>query len=62
MICEPARPVHDLSESAELFKSFDQPETFSGIGVAISPTSKGLRVISVFNSSPADALVCRAEK
>lgn len=36
------------------FKSFDQPETFTGIGVSIQPDSQGLRIISVFNGSPAD--------
>src|ERR1700739_2192328 len=35
------------------FKSFDQPETFTGIGVSVQPDKQGLRVLSVFNGSPA---------
>src|SRR4029077_8384953 len=36
------------------FKSFDQTETFTGIGVSIQPDKQGLRIIGVFNGSPAD--------
>lgn len=35
------------------FKSFDAPQTFTGIGVSIVPTQAGLRVVTVFDDSPA---------
>jgi carboxyl-terminal processing protease len=35
------------------FKSFDAPETFTGIGVSVQPDKQGLRILSVFDGSPA---------
>lgn len=35
------------------FKSFDQPESFTGIGVSVQTDKQGLRILSVFNQSPA---------
>jgi carboxyl-terminal processing protease len=35
------------------FKAFDQPETFTGIGVSVQPDKQGLRILSVFDGSPA---------
>ncbi len=37
---------------AEL-REFDQPGSFSGIGVEVSPDPRGLRIVQVFNGSPA---------
>jgi carboxyl-terminal processing protease len=36
------------------FKTFDAPETFTGIGVSVQPQRQGLQVVRVFNDSPAD--------
>jgi carboxyl-terminal processing protease len=36
------------------FKSFDAPETFTGIGVSVKPGNKGLEILTVFDGSPAD--------
>lgn len=36
------------------FQSFDAPETFTGIGVSIQATKQGLKIVRVFNGSPAD--------
>jgi carboxyl-terminal processing protease len=36
------------------FKTFDAPETFTGIGVSVQPDKEGLRIVAVFNGSPAD--------
>jgi carboxyl-terminal processing protease len=36
------------------FKTFDLPETFTGIGVSVQPEKEGLRIVAVFNGSPAD--------
>lgn len=35
------------------FKSFDTEQTFTGIGVTIEPGRKGLKIVSVFDGSPA---------
>lgn len=35
------------------FKSFDTPQTFTGIGVTIEPGRQGLTIVSVFVGSPA---------
>lgn len=35
------------------FDGFDQPSTFTGIGVSIKPEKQGLRIVHVFNGSPA---------
>lgn len=35
------------------FKSFDQPESFTGIGISVQTDKQGLRILSVFNESPA---------
>jgi carboxyl-terminal processing protease len=35
------------------YRSFDKPESFSGIGVEVDPDSRGLRIVQVFNGSPA---------
>ena len=37
---------------AEL-REFDQPGSFSGIGVEVDPDPRGLRIVQVFNGSPA---------
>lgn len=42
------------------FKSFEQPETFTGIGVSIQPHHAGLKIISVFDGSPAQHAGLRA--
>ncbi len=36
------------------FKTFDAPETFTGIGVSVQSDKEGLRIVAVFNGSPAD--------
>jgi carboxyl-terminal processing protease len=36
------------------FKSFDAPETFTGIGVSVKPGKEGLQILTVFDGSPAD--------
>lgn len=36
------------------FKTFDAPETFTGIGVSVQPQKHGLQIVRVFNDSPAD--------
>lgn len=36
------------------FKTFDAPETFTGIGVSVKPEKEGLQILTVFNGSPAD--------
>jgi carboxyl-terminal processing protease len=36
------------------FKSFDAPQTFTGIGVSIVPSASGLQIVRVFDGSPAD--------
>lgn len=36
------------------FKSFDAPETFTGIGVSVQPDKQGLEIVRVFDNSPAD--------
>ncbi|HEY3758420.1 MAG TPA: S41 family peptidase [Solirubrobacteraceae bacterium] len=35
------------------YHSFGEPASFSGIGVEVAPDPKGLRIVHVFNSSPA---------
>jgi carboxyl-terminal processing protease len=35
------------------YRSFDRPPSFAGIGVSVDPTSAGLRIVQVFDSSPA---------
>jgi carboxyl-terminal processing protease len=35
------------------FKGFDQPASFAGIGVSVNPAPAGLRIVRVFDSSPA---------
>ncbi len=39
--------------SPKEFTTFDQPASFAGIGVVIDPKSRGLEIVRVFNSSPA---------
>lgn len=39
--------------SAKALREFDQPATFTGIGVAVDPDRQGLRVARVYDSSPA---------
>ncbi len=34
-------------------REFDQPGSFSGIGVEVNPDPRGLRIVQVFNASPA---------
>jgi carboxyl-terminal processing protease len=45
---------------AELHE-FDQPGSFSGIGVEVDPDPRGLRIVQVFNGSPAAHAGLRAE-
>jgi carboxyl-terminal processing protease len=45
---------------AEL-REFDQPGSFSGIGVEVDPDPRGLRIVQVFNGSPAAHAGLRAE-
>jgi carboxyl-terminal processing protease len=40
---------------------FDHPGSFSGIGVEVDPDPKGLRIVQVFNSSPAARAGLRSE-
>jgi carboxyl-terminal processing protease len=35
------------------YSSFDRPPSFAGIGVSVDPLSKGLSIVQVFDSSPA---------
>jgi carboxyl-terminal processing protease len=35
------------------FKSFGAPQTFTGIGVSVEPDPRGLRIVRVFDGSPA---------
>jgi carboxyl-terminal processing protease len=42
------------------FKSFDAPQTFTGIGVSIVPSRAGLRIMTVFDDSPASRAGLRA--
>lgn len=35
------------------FREFDEPPHFTGIGVAVGPERRGLQIVRVFNSSPA---------
>ncbi len=35
------------------YRTFNTPESFSGIGVDVSPDPRGLRIVQVFNDSPA---------
>lgn len=39
--------------TAKELSEFDHPGSFSGIGVEVNPDPKGLRIVQVFNSSPA---------
>jgi carboxyl-terminal processing protease len=45
---------------AEL-REFDHPGSFSGIGVEVDPDPRGLRIVQVFNSSPAARAGLRSE-
>ncbi len=46
------RPLLPLPHRREL-REFDHPGSFSGIGVEVNPDPRGLRIVQVFNSSPA---------
>jgi carboxyl-terminal processing protease len=39
--------------SAQEFHEFNSPPSFTGIGVAVGPEHRGLRIVRVFDSSPA---------
>jgi carboxyl-terminal processing protease len=39
--------------TAKELNEFDHPGSFSGIGVEVNPDPRGLRIVQVFNSSPA---------
>jgi carboxyl-terminal processing protease len=39
--------------SPKEFKSFDRPASFAGIGVSVDPKPTGLKVVRVFNATPA---------
>jgi len=41
---------------------FDRPSSFSGIGVDVVPEPRGLRIVQVFNSSPASRAHLKAEE
>jgi carboxyl-terminal processing protease len=45
-------PFSHYLTSAEL-REFDRPGSFSGIGVEVDPDPRGLRIVQVFNDSPA---------
>ncbi len=47
--------------TAKELSEFDHPGSFSGIGVEVNPDPQGLRVVQVFNSSPAARAGLRAE-
>jgi carboxyl-terminal processing protease len=42
-------------------REFDRPGSFSGIGVEVNPDSRGLRIVQVFNNSPAARAGLKAE-
>jgi carboxyl-terminal processing protease len=42
-------------------REFDHPGSFSGIGVEVDPNSRGLRIVQVFNASPAARAGLQAE-
>jgi carboxyl-terminal processing protease len=42
-------------------REFERPGSFSGIGVEVDPDPRGLRIVQVFNSSPAARAGLRAE-
>jgi carboxyl-terminal processing protease len=46
--------------SSEELRQFDQPATFTGIGVAVDPKPLGLRVARVYDASPAQRSGVRA--
>jgi carboxyl-terminal processing protease len=43
------------------YHSFGEPASFSGIGVEVAPDPKGLRIVHVFDSSPASRAGLRSE-
>jgi carboxyl-terminal processing protease len=43
------------------YHSFGEPASFSGIGVEVAPDPKGLRIVHVFNSSPASRAGLQSE-
>jgi carboxyl-terminal processing protease len=48
--------------TAKELSEFDHPGSFSGIGVEVNPDSNGLRIVQVFNSSPAARAGLRPEE
>jgi carboxyl-terminal processing protease len=46
--------------SPQEFREFNQPPSFTGIGVAVGPDRRGLVIARVFNSSPASGARLRA--
>jgi carboxyl-terminal processing protease len=44
------------------YRSFNKPASFSGIGVEVDPIPRGLRIVQVFNSSPAARAGLKAEE
>jgi carboxyl-terminal processing protease len=48
--------------TAKELSEFDRPGSFSGIGVEVDPDPRGLRVVQVFNSSPAARAGLRTEE
>jgi carboxyl-terminal processing protease len=47
--------------TASELREFDHPGSFSGIGVEVNPDPRGLRIVQVFNSSPAARAGLRPE-
>jgi carboxyl-terminal processing protease len=47
--------------TASELREFDHPGSFSGIGVEVNPNPGGLRIVQVFNDSPAARAGLRAE-
>jgi carboxyl-terminal processing protease len=48
--------------TAKELSEFDHPGSFSGIGVEVNPDPKGLRIVQVFNGSPAARAGLRPEE
>jgi carboxyl-terminal processing protease len=48
--------------TAKELSEFDHPGSFSGIGVEVNPDPQGLRIVQVFNSSPAARAGLRPEE
>jgi carboxyl-terminal processing protease len=47
--------------TASELREFDRPGSFSGIGVEVDPDPRGLRIVQVFNDSPAARVGLRTE-